>query len=129
MRSDVLTRELMELRDRINKLSNEQRDILLDFVDPQPEPQAAQVATKKKRKPRSDSSKSQRASNMAVTLDKSRQQRETKTVRCIHEIDDNGGLMPCGDFEDSAIHDKSMGYEGYHEFVAPSVQAAGVSGD
>jgi hypothetical protein len=48
MRSDILTKDLLELRDKINKLTNEQRDILLDLVDPLPEPQAEQkTATKK----------------------------------------------------------------------------------
>lgn len=32
----------------------------------------------------------------------------------------------CLGAEDDAIHDKSMGYGGYHEFVAPGAQAASV---
>lgn len=65
MRSDILTKDLLDLKDRISKLTNEQRDILLDLVDPQPEPQAAQKQTTKKRKPRAGS---RRATSLAEQI-------------------------------------------------------------
>src|SRR6185436_13046600 len=46
-----------------------------------------------------------------------------KAPRCTYEVDDNGGLMPCDALADNPIHDKSMGYLGYHEFVAGKFDA------
>ena len=116
MRSDILTKDLLELRDKINKLTNEQRDILLDLVDPLPEPQAEQKAVaKKSRKPRG---KSARASSLAEQI-------KTTAGKVQDKLPADDWRTPCAKegcelTADSAIHDVNSGYLGAHPFVSPS---------
>lgn len=69
-----------------------------------------------------DEKKSARAADMAATLNRNlAQQRQVTETKCDFTM--NG--KTCLGAEGDAIHDKSMGYAGYHEFIAPSAQAAG----
>jgi hypothetical protein len=65
-------------------------------------------------------SKSPRAASLASAIGGT-----GKPARCVYEIDDNGGLMPCGAPESDSIHDKDAGYAGYHEFQPVRVAAMG----
>jgi hypothetical protein len=102
MRSDILTKDLLELRDKINKLSNEQRDILLDFVDPLPEPQVEQkVAAAKK-----------------LTTTQPR-----KLDHCIADVNDH----PCNISKRGGIH-KDPNFPGYHAFQSSKGKSARAAG-
>src|ERR1041385_8340796 len=68
----------------------------------------------------SSQGKSARAAELSDTL-RDRLNRKVATEQCVHQIDDNGGLMPCGATEDNGIHDSTMGYRDYHPFAAPTI--------
>lgn len=73
----------------------------------------------------SASKKSQRAAGIKEQLNKNlSQQRVTDNHKCVYESD---GKI-CLGLEGDAIHDATMGYGGYHEFVPPA-QSAAASGD
>lgn len=140
-----------------NNLSDEEYDLFLDMVAPEPEPEAkpTKKASKKPSKSRKggcaacdyvkaaeihlDSNlvgyhvyqpaKSKRASGMAAALNKSlEQQRQaagTDITPCAFEYRDG---MVCRELSDNGIHDSTMSYAGYHEFLpAFTEQPAAVS--
>lgn len=76
--------------------------------------------------------KSQRASGMAAQLNKNlSQQRQAVEGNCTYRYPDDSPVNSkqiCDEDTDNGVHDPTMGYVGYHEFV-PLSQSAAVSGD
>lgn len=114
MRSDILTKDLLDLKDRISKLTGEQRDILLDLVDPQPEPQASQKQATKKRKPRAGS---KRAASLAEQIKATGKVRDSDTDPNTHCQKIFPGGFVCDEPSDANVH-HLRGGTGYHEFEA-----------
>lgn len=117
MRSDILTKDLLDLKDRINKLSNEQRDILLDLVGPQPDPQASQKQTAKKRKPRAGN---KRAASLAEQLKATGKVRDSDSDPNAHCQKAFPGGFICDEPADANVH-HLRGGTGYHEFEVSEV--------
>lgn len=82
MRSNILTKELMDLVQQFNDWRYEQRMIFLDLVDPQVE-EPAPAKTAKKKRVRAAGNKSARATGLAATLNKNlAQQRKPMCAVC-----------------------------------------------
>lgn len=115
MRSDILTKELMDLKDRFFDMDTQQQAIFLDLVDPQPELQAAQKpAAKKPRKPRG---KSARAVSLAEQVKRESRSLDggVSKMRCSYEN--------CGEYQDNAVHSPELGGRGYHYFRVDDTDA------
>lgn len=82
---------------------------------------AEKVSKKKRAKKAADSGNGQRRGMPVTTrpldggMDK---------MRCAHLGDNDGAPAVCGEYAGNPIHDPTMAYAGYHEFVAPGVRAA-----
>jgi hypothetical protein len=101
-------------------LSSDEYNLFLDMVDPQPE------VTKPTRKKRA--SKSPRAQSLSSVIAQTpKPAAPADSAPCVYQYPKDGEIKPgviCGSPADDTIHDRSMGYAGYHEFDAPKVKKA-----
>lgn len=150
MRSKILTADVLFLKDEFYKLTELQREVFLDLVDPQPEvaPVKAKVKAGTTRKIEKcmacnytrraavhkdsslkdyhgflegvPSSKSKRASSLAEKI----QGTAGTTMVGRYPGDEQCAYeidgKVCKGMEDDTIHDPAMGYTNYHPFVSSS---------
>lgn len=89
-------------------------ELLIETVGPQ-----KRSTTKQTRK----ASKSRRAMSLGMAIQDAK--RSLSSLRCAHTLVEGDTVHgPCGELEINAIHDKTAGYAGYHEFQPTQVQAA-----
>lgn len=107
--------------DRFNEMSPEEQKLYLDFVAPEPEPEAP---AKKSRKPRT--TRTPRMAGLPKPGSETPKAGASNGALCIAIIP--GLNVPCNDPEDALIHDPNGGYGGYHPFQPVVPVAAKRSG-
>lgn len=114
-----LTDEEWDQAVKLRAMSDAERELLFQRL--QPQKPAAKKSSKKAGK------KSARAAGMAAAISNSLQRGRGVVAgddgeHCIYEIDDNGGLMECGEAADHNSHHKRTD-PNYHPFT-PAAQSA-----
>ena len=120
---------VMSLVEQLHELPEDERNFILDLLVPLPEQSEVKKATKRaSKKSGKSASKSARASGMAATIKDKLQQREPTVggfaddadmVLCRYRYPKDSPVnsgIPCNQERVNGVHDKSMGYAGYHEF-------------
>jgi hypothetical protein len=101
-------------------LTEEELKVFLDEIAPLPEPEQS-VKKPRKKVSKKSTSKSPRASSLGTTIKGNlEQRREAKDGACTYVLE-SGAVCNTGD--NNPIHDKLMGYAGYHEFQTESEKA------
>lgn len=113
LRTYALLRQLTDdetaLLNILRGMNDSERELLVESLSPQ------KAAVKKRRA----AAKSPRAQSLAAAIQQTPKiETDTGNVRCAGE--------DCNARAADPIHDPAGGYFGYHEFVAPDAQAAGV---
>jgi hypothetical protein len=108
-----LTDDESALLATLRGMSEPEREALVVAMQPE-------RTTGKKKATKKTGGKSPRASAMAATLGKNLAV-QRQDVKCGHVFDNS---ETCFARPGNAIHDPQGGYSSYHEFVAPSAQAA-----
>jgi len=123
------TSKILEQWDRVNglvkqvgELEPDERELFLHLAQLQP---AQQPKPQRRKRAGKKAGKSARASAIAQQLSE-RHQRPAADA-CVALVDDNGGLMECGQGPDANVHHKST-EPGYHEFVSPETATASGAG-
>lgn len=112
MRSNILTKDVLDLQQRFNQLDADQQALFLDLVDPQPETQAKPKAKRRSR------GKSARATGLAGKI--------SGTIgiqRCEALVEGPDGER-CGEPQGHALHEDST-YANYHAFETGKVASVG----
>lgn len=103
--------------EQYNALTEVEQKVFLDLVDPQPEPEAPAVKTRKKR-----ASKSAKAQSLSSAIAKAPKVDTNAPAICFAQVP--GLDVLCGEPEDALIHDPKGGYSSYHPFAASAPVAA-----
>lgn len=121
-----LTDEESALLNTLRAMNDTERELLVEALNPTRGTGKGLKRTTKKH------GKSQRASGIATQLNKNlSQQRQTMQGSCTYRYPDDSPVnskQVCDEDVDNGVHDPTMGYVGYHEFVPPA-QSAAASGD
>lgn len=104
----------------LRALNDNDRDQLVASMSDKPQ--------KKSSKKAGGGGKSKWGESIKKQLINQRQEQQSIPL-CTYVSDDGDDPTQCGEAESSGIHDATMGYRNYHEFVAPPASsAAGASG-
>lgn len=115
-----LTDDETALLNTLRQLNDTERELLVASLQPE------KVIKRASKKP----SKSKRASGIESAISRSNATQTRLRRPCTYQVDDNGGLVDCGEMQSNPIHDATFAYVGYHEFVPASTeQSKSVSGD
>jgi hypothetical protein len=109
--------------DEFHRLSDEDKNVFLDMVDPLPD-EVTQPTKPKKRTRKAG--KSAKAQSLASAIKGTAGSDGVNIVPCDYHAD--GEAEACGQMESSGIHDPTMEYLNHHVYQPPPTAAASSAG-